>query len=218
MEKDIIFDFDGVLADTEELCYQANEYAFEIVNHQFTRQEYARLWVVDGLDLEDIVERFGFSVDPKLLRVRKNNCFAELLKKERLGFMSGARNLIDELLKRDARLSIASSNLRSNIELFLEIENARDCFSLIMGREDIEYPKPHPDIFLKTLERLDIDSQSAIVVEDAPKGVKAARAANISTIAIPNTWTRGADFSEADVVVSEPSEIISAIQALNSRD
>jgi len=214
MKKDIIFDFDGVLADTEELCYQANEYAFEPVDHCFTREEYAKLWVIDGLDLEDIVEQFNFSISPYLLRVRKNNCFAELLERKKLGFIDGIRELIDELLRGNFRLSIASSNLRSNIELFLEMRNARGYFSLILGREDIEYPKPHPDIFLKILDKLSIPSQNAVVIEDAPKGIKASRAAGIKTIAIPSIWTKKADFSEADIVISSPSEVVSAIQKL----
>ena len=122
--------------------------------------------------------------------------------------------MIGELFGKNLRLSIASSNLRSNIELFLEIQNARDYFSLILGREDIKYPKPHPDIFLKILDKLCISPKDAVVIEDAPKGIKAAKIAGIKTIAIPNIWTKKANFSEADIVVSSPSEVVSAIQKL----
>jgi putative hydrolase of the HAD superfamily len=83
----------------------------------------------------------------------------------------------------------------------------RPFFEFEVTREDVSQIKPDPEVYLQALERADLSADQAVVIEDTPRGITAAKSAEIFTIAIPNEFTRGLDFSEADVVLHNIAEL-----------
>lgn len=217
----VIFDFDGVLFNTEEINYLANEGTFQLYGLSFSREEYAKLWIEYGLDMEDIVSKYGLKTTPKRLRDIKNEIFVQIIQETPLQFMIGIRESIEELLSCGYKIAIASSNLRRNIEKVLEKAQIDFSFQSIIGREDIGSPKPHPEVFLKCLESIDSLPMQSVVVEDAPKGIISAKRSGIQrVVAIPNIWTQKGDFSEASLILNSAvtlsEEIISEVNLKNN--
>jgi beta-phosphoglucomutase len=167
----VIFDFDGVLFDTEEINYQANEQTFSEFGLSFTREEYASLWIDQGLDLEDIIARFKLKTTMGYLRDKKNAFFLEKVDQLQLLPMSGISENIEKLLNNNYKIAIASSNFRHNIYYVLEKSDIKLPFKTIIGREDIVKPKPDPEVFLKCLNKIDSLPEKSIVIEDAVKGI-----------------------------------------------
>jgi len=211
----VIFDFDGVLFDTEEINYQANEKTFSEFDLSFTREQYASLWIDQGLDLEDIITIFELNTTAKYLRQRKNSFFSKQVNHLQLSPMSGISQSIEKLLNENYKIAIASSNLRKNIYNVLEKANINFPFKAIIGREDITNPKPNPEVFLKCLEKINSLPEKSVVIEDALKGIIAANRSKIySTIAIPNQWTKNSDFSKATLILESAKNLNSAIISL----
>lgn len=210
----IIFDFDGILFDTEEINYIANEKTFNEFNLSFSREQYSKLWIEEGLDMEDIIEKFKLRIKANSLRERKNKFFLELTENNPIALMDGIRENIEQLLSMNYKIAIASSNLKKNILHLLKNSGTNFPFTPIIGKEDIVNPKPHPEVFLKCLAKMNSDPQKSVVIEDATKGIISAKKCNIKhVIAIPNTWTNNCDFSAASLILpsakSLSTEIIS---------
>ena len=212
----VIFDFDGVLFDTEEINYQANEEAFARVGLSFSREDYARLWIQEGLDLEDIVKKFELDITPNALRKAKNTAFEDIVRQSELEPMIGVLDSVEQLKRAQFKLAIASSNLRKNIEQIFKKVGIESLFEVVVGREDISQPKPAPEVFQKTLSDIGSKAETSVVVEDAPKGVDSARRARIfNVIAIPNEWTRNGDFSNASVILPSAHNLPAVISQLS---
>jgi HAD superfamily hydrolase (TIGR01509 family) len=208
----VIFDFDGVLFDTEEINYHANELTFQQHGLSFSRQEYAQLWIEEGLDMEDIISRYGIKTTPAQLREVKNRFFLEVIEVTPLPFIVGIRKSIEKLISNGYKIAIASSNFRRNIETVLRNANAEFSFDVIVGREDIDNPKPHPEVFLRCLELLNSSAEESVVIEDAPKGIISANRGGIKkVIAIPNYWTKNGDFSNASLILSSAEKLCDSI-------
>ena len=210
----IIFDFDGVLFDTEEINYHANELTFQQHGLSFSKQEYAQLWIKEGLDMEDIILKYGIKTTPTQLREVKNRIFLEIIKETPPLFILGIRENIKKLLSNGYKIAIASSNFRRNIETVLRNANAEFSFDVIVGREDIDNPKPHPEVFLRCLELLNSSAEKSVVIEDAPKGIISANRGGIKkVIAIPNYWTENGDFSTASLILDSSIKLADTIMS-----
>ncbi len=213
----VIFDFDGVLFDTEEINYSANELAFNEFGLKFSRDEYLRLWIEEGLDMEDIIGIHGLRTTAEHLRSTKNIYFAEQIEKTPLTLIKGIHENLEYLISQRYKIAIASSNLRRNIELVLDKAGVNFNFTSIVGREDILSPKPSPEVFIKCLKNCNSAPENAVVIEDAPKGILAAKRAKIKDIiAIPNIWTKHGNFSEASMVIESAEFIHVAIRFFES--
>lgn len=210
----VIFDFDGVLFDTEEINYHANEFTFQQHGLSFSKQKYAQLWIEEGLDMEDIISKYNIETTPNQLREVKNRVFLETIKQTPLPFMLGVRESIEKLLSNGYKIAIASSNFRRNIETVLENAGSKFSFGAIVGREDIDNPKPHPEVFLRCLETLHSLPEKSVVIEDAPKGIIAANRGGIKkVIAIPNVWTKNGDFSNASLILDSANSLADTISS-----
>lgn len=216
-ERLVIFDFDGVIVDTEELNYQANEKTFSPLDISFTRQTYARKWIIEGLDMEDITREFNLNLSGQELRNVKNSHYNEILDTSLaiIEPIKGIREAITKLLSLNYRLAIVSSNSRKNIDRIIQHFGLGGSFELIIGREDVQAPKPDPEPFLLCLNRLSTIPENALVIEDSIKGLKSAKLAGISNlVAFPNEWTRESDFTLASTIISSAYDIPNTVRNL----
>jgi HAD superfamily hydrolase (TIGR01509 family) len=218
----IIFDFDGVIADTEPLHYAALR---QVLLAEFgiilTMTEY----YTDYLGYDDrgcftaALTAHQRSITSDLISelVRKKGLAYLAALKTDLKFFPGVGNLIQETA-RDYPLAIASGALRHEIELILEQGGLRKAFSHITSAEDVSQGKPSPEPFLRAMAGLNamaplpsLRPAGCLVIEDSLPGIRGARAAGMKVLAVANTHTMQ-DLHEADAVVSSLEQVrISAL-------
>ena len=185
--KACIFDLDGVIVDTAHYHFLAWKRLADELGHSLTEEENERLKGVSRMhSLEIILELAGITLNDshkEMLASKKNGWFVEyvarMLPEE---IFPGVRPLIRELREHKIKVGLASSskNAKTVIRL-LQIENE---FDAIVDGGMISHTKPHPEIFLRTAEKLGVKPEDCVVLEDAEAGVEAALAAGMKCIGI----------------------------------
>jgi beta-phosphoglucomutase len=205
MISTVIFDLDGLLADTEGLHCQA--YQMTMAEHDIAlkQADYAEHWVRNGLGIGDWVSQHSLTLDPLALRLRKSEHYLGLLSSS-LRPMDGALDLLADLHGK-LRFALASSSYRDAIDGVLTGLDIAHYFETIVSGLDVPRVKPFPDIFLKAANLLGVEPSECVVLEDAEKGVVAAALAGMRCIAIPNEFTKHHDFSRATRVCRSLKEV-----------
>ena len=205
MVSAIIFDLDGLLADTESLHCRAYQMALQEHGVQLEDREYAEHWVRFGKGIADWLTIRDLALDPHRLRLRKAKHYLDLLASS-LRPMDGALELLTFLSGR-TKIALASSSYRDAIDGVLSGLGIGHFFEVIVSGLDVAQVKPAPDIFLNAAGDLNIVPAHCLVLEDAEKGVIAAHLAGMRCIAVPNQYTRHHDFSKATKICSSLKEI-----------
>ncbi len=205
MISTVIFDLDGLLADTELLHCKAYQMAFAERGVDLGTRDYAEHWIRHGKGIVDWVDLQGLTFDPHALRMRKSQHYLGLLKSS-LRPMDGALELLDSLHGK-FRIALASSSYRDAIEGVLAGLRIASYFELIVSGLDVAKVKPAPDIFLLAARVLRVEPTECLVFEDSEKGVIAAHCAGMRCIAVPNDFTRHHDFSKATRVCASLREV-----------
>lgn len=204
--KAVIFDFDGVLVDSEPLHYQAFCDVLTPLGLAHSYDVYLQRYI--GFDDRDalraIFQDAGRPLNPELfehLLHAKEAAFQKIVAHGVVPF-AGARELVKEL--RDARLplAIASGAKTEEIRLILSSLNLRDAFSVIVSADDVQAGKPHPETYERALQALyaahpalnegvagnGASLEGIVVIEDTPTGIQAARAAGLFVVAVGHTY------------------------------
>ena len=201
----VIFDLDGLLADTEKLHWRAYQEALQAHGATLTEADYVEHWVRAGKGVGDWVAQQRLSLDPLALRAEKSKRYLELLATE-LQPMAGALELLEKLHGKKT-LALASSSYRDAVDGVLHGLAIAHYFQAIVSGLDVARVKPAPDIFLTAARWAGARPSQCLVLEDAEKGVLAAVAAGMPCIAVPTEQTRHHDFSKATRVCSSLDEI-----------
>lgn len=201
----VIFDLDGLLADTEKLHWRAYHEALKAHGAVLAESEYVEHWVRAGKGIGDWVAQCGLNLDPLALRAHKSKRYLELLATE-LRPMAGALELLEKLRGKKT-LALASSSYRDAVDGVLRGLDIGHYFQAIVSGLDVARVKPAPDIFLAAARQAGAMPSQCLVLEDAEKGVLAARGAGMSCIAVPTEQTHQHDFSQATRICSSLSEV-----------
>lgn len=212
MISTIIFDLDGLLADTEPLQMQAYQQALLTHGITLTDDEYAQHWIRAGLGIDQFVANRQLPIVPALVRQQKAQRYQALLDTS-LRPMPGALQLLKRLHRRK-RLAVASASFRNNVEHILHRLDFARYLDVVVTGEDVQHGKPAPDIFLYAARRLEVKPSECVVIEDAEKGILAAKHAGMKSIAVPNRHTQDNDFSAASYVVNSLLEVESLLESL----
>lgn len=199
MISTVLFDLDDLLSDTESLHCRAYQAVLRQHGVDLSEQQYHEHWVRQGLGVADYLRDRGLALDPTALRKAKAVEYA-LLVESCCQPMPGAMDLLDRLRVRKT-LGLASSAYADAVEAVLAKLRIADRFECIVTGNQVRRLKPFPDIFLEAARRLGVRPDQCVVIEDAEKGVLAARAAGMKCIAVPSPRTAGNDFSAADLVL-----------------
>jgi HAD superfamily hydrolase (TIGR01509 family) len=182
-----IFDHDGVLVDSYQLHLESWLELGRRTGLPFTEALIHRTF---GMTNPSIFrELLGDSLGPdEISRYAdlKEECYRTAAR-NRLTLMPGVRDLLDQLSQAGVRLAIGSSGPRPNLDLTVELCGLTDRFSAIVSLEDISRGKPDPEVFLLAARKAGIEPSRAIVFEDAPVGIEAARAAGMWAVGIGTT-------------------------------
>jgi len=206
--KAIIFDFDGVLADTEPLHFKMFQRVLREEGLPLSEQDYYQKYV--GLDdrgcFQAVLSAHGRPVSPETVRrlvERKAALMLEQIKVTPVVYPG-----IEEFIKRAAsryRLAIVSGALRHEVELILERVGLLSSFEHITAAEDIRNGKPDPEGHLHALRalnrRMAVQASDCLVIEDTIAGIQAAHGAGIICLAVSTTYPAD-QLAGADAVTS----------------
>jgi len=209
----LIFDVDGVIADTEAVNAGASIKVLEdlfgikgVKRQDFEAglgrgaEEYVKAAArVHGLELtEEQVE--------KATQLRQEY-FLNVLSEEPLPPFPGVLELIEKAMQsRDFRVAVATSGTLEKSRAVLNAAKIPFERMVYITGSDVKNKKPHPELFLLAAERMGVESANCVVIEDAPNGVQAAKAAGAKCIAVTNS-TNAANLSEADLVCDSLEQI-----------
>ena len=221
----LIFDCDGVLADTERYGHlPAFNQTFEEFGLpvRWSEEVYGQKLLIGGgkerMTSEltpEFVRRAGLPEDPDALAAevakwhkRKTQLYTEMVAAGKLPPRPGIRRVISDAQDAGWRLAVASTSAEASVRAILEyaVGKARaERFDVLLAGDVVPHKKPAPDIYLLALEwlqRLGVRSDDVLVVEDSRNGLEAATAAGLRCLVTVNGYTEKEDFSEAILVVS----------------
>jgi len=184
MNKAVIWDLDGVLADTAEAHFRAWVTALAEWEIPLDRPTFDRLFGMNNRDM--LTDLLGRPPEPHELGTiagRKEHFF-HLVAQQMAHPLPGALELLADLEMEGWLQAIASSAPPANINLLVDKFGIRDRFRVIFSGEELPAGKPDPALFLKTADALRLAPERCVVVEDAPAGVAAARRARMRCIAV----------------------------------
>lgn len=198
--RGLIFDFDGLILDTEQAEFQSWQEFFSIYQLDLPFSEWS-LCIGTSNKAFDVYEYFKKKVGKpipreEIDRVRVARLY-ELV--NQLSPLPGVVNLIEDAKANGLKIGLASSSPYQWVSSHLKRLGLFPFFDSIRTKEDVVEVKPNPDLYLKSIEALGLSSSNAVVFEDSPNGIKAAKAAGLFCIAVPNQLTRMMDTSEADI-------------------
>lgn len=210
-----LFDFDGLIVDTETPAFEAwcaiyREYGCELDLSQWVRCVGADYQA--GFDpVSNLLTLMTARADPRVTTLDRAALLADkdARKKaicDRLGVMPGFHQRVAEARALGLKTAVASSSSRVWVWGHCERLGLGACFDAVRTREDVTRIKPDPEIYLVTARALNVEPRACIVFEDSLNGVRAAKAAGMRCVAVPNGVTRALDFSHADYVVSSLEE------------
>jgi HAD superfamily hydrolase (TIGR01509 family) len=212
----VIFDLDGVLADSEPWWNQID--ATLLAEQGVTyRGEHHRdvLGVNYRLAVEFYKKAYGLSVPTEGMMQRRGEIATEFFA-NRIDPFPSTRQVLQELRQMNppVRLGLATSSVRASARPFLDRHKLTQFFEVIVTGEEVERGKPHPDIYLRAAEKLNVAADACLVIEDSLSGIAAAKAANMRVAAVPDTrFVDPRDYEkEADYLLPCLSEIPRLIQ------
>ena len=215
----VIFDLDGVLADSEPWWNEID--ATLLAEYGVTyRGEYHRnvLGVSYRLAVEFYKKTFGLSVRPEEMMRRRGEIAIDFFA-NRIGLFPSAKPVVEELRQMNLNLAVATSSVSASARPFLARHELTSFFDVIVTGEEVERGKPQPDIYLCAAEKLGVASDACLVIEDSLSGVAAAKAAKMGVAAIPDTrFVDPHEYEkEADYVLSSLKEVPSLIRAVGAQ-
>ncbi len=212
MLKAIIFDFDGVIANTEPVHLRAFQEVLREEGISLSSQDYYEKYLAldDKTFFATVLKGRGRSFDKTFIEslMHRKSRYYERFLRENIVIFPGVRDFIKNVYKRYA-LAIGSGALRHEIEFILEYAGIREEFEGITSAEDVTNCKPDPEVFFTALHRINSLSSNdekilpyeCLVIEDSIHGIKAAHSAGMKCLAVTNSYPPE-KLSQADMIVS----------------
>jgi HAD superfamily hydrolase (TIGR01509 family) len=196
----VIFDFDGLLADSEPFHFKAYNEMFERYGHSLNPEEYWVEFTSKGKGIAGEIERHNLKIDadPVDMRKQKFEIYSRLCQSGEIKLFPGAVELVERLSQK-LSIAIASGSWTKDIRSILSGQNAESLFSIILGKESAPKEKPNPDIFLEAAKQMKVAPESCFVMEDALKGLAASKAAGMKCVVIRNPLNLNIEFPDADL-------------------
>ena len=196
----LILDFDGLIVDTEMSEYRAWKEIYESEGAHLGLEDWLRaVGYVNGFDPRAHLEKLtGRTMDWQKLDARRRHRIQEL--NTSLETLPGVRAFIEQGLRLGYRLGVASNSTADWVLPGLERLGLSKAFAVVRTVDTVARPKPAPDVYLATLSDLGVTAAGGYACEDSEPGVRAAKAAGLYVITVPNPLTRHQDLSMADEI------------------
>lgn len=209
--KAVLFDYDGVIADTMADNCKAWKHAFADFSVPITDQEY---YLLEGMTPAAIAEKIGtqyaLSQDAIMQIPKKKADYYRLDNSFRV--YPEISDIVRAIKARGIKLALVSGADRHRIEEMTPKE-LLSLFGVIVAADDITHPKPDPEPYRIVLERLSVTPEEAVVIENAPLGIQSAKAAGCYCIALETTLPRDL-LTAADRVISDHQQLLVQLSSL----
>lgn len=211
----VIFDLDGVLADSEPWWNQID--AAFLAEHDVTyRGEHheAVLGVSYPVAVEFYKNAYGLAASTEEMMRRRGEIALEFFA-HKIDLFPSAKEVLEELQRMNLPLGLATSSVNASARPFLERQGLTRFFGVIVTGDEVEHGKPHPEIYLRAAEKLGVPPEDCLVVEDALSGITAAKAAGMRVAAIPDRRfvEVGAYKSAANYLLNKLADVPAIIQS-----
>lgn len=208
MLKAVIFDMDGVLIDSEPIHARAAMSAMKM-NGVDISYDYCMKFAGSTAKfmIESFIKDYDLNISNEELLKLNDECINDILKEEDYPIIPYVTNLIKNLYENNIKIAIASSSPIDRIESIIDKLNIRQYISVYVSGEETGSPKPAPDIFLVTAEKLNVDPYDCVVIEDSYNGITAAARAKMTRIGFLNTNSGIQDLSSVNFVIEGFEEI-----------
>ena len=208
----VIFDFDGVMVDTESYHAEAWEITFRNQGLAVTREQcFPAVELEDHVFVSAVLQDLGIKADPREWVREKQAVFRQLL--DQIKVYPGVVELVQALALKYP-LAIVSSAWTENINTLIHQVGLKSHFSVIVGKETVSVHKPAPDGYLKAAELLKLPPSNCVVLEDSPSGIRSAKAAGMKCIGVAHRQNPE-QLQEADHVVPNLVNTQNLLQLLN---
>lgn len=208
MIRAFLFDFDGLILDTEVPSLAAWQHVYREHGHELPLGRWAEgIGTHGGFEpIEHLEELVGAPVERERIDARRRAHELSLIEAEEL--RPGIAEYLAEAERRGLKRAIVSSSARAWIDLHLaRLEQEVGWDAIVTADHDETRAKPWPDLYLEALDVLGVAAVEAVAFEDSPNGVSAARAAGIFCVAVPNAATSGLELDDADLVLASLEEL-----------
>ena len=209
--KALIFDFDGLILDTETPEYQVWQNIYREHGFELPHAEWGKIIGGYGISTFDAAEHLSIlsqgQLDSVSLRDRHRSESAALYLLQPI--LPGVMDYLHQAKRLGLKLAIGSSSPHSWVDTHAKRLGIFDYFDQVICADDVGVgrTKPNPDLFLLALERLKVRAKEVIVFEDSPNGVKAARSAGIFVVAVPNAVTSLLSIENANLTLRSLADL-----------
>ena len=207
MVSAVIFDWDGTLADTRKAVVQSFQTVLTEVGCNVSDEFIERLMGVGTK--KTIIEAFRVCkkrIDVSTMeRLDSQKIAIQISLTSMVSLLDGAVDLL-EALQGNTRMAVATMSHRKVIDTLLPEKRIRKYFDVVISADDVDNPKPDPEVFLVTAEKLKVDPRDCVVVEDSVFGIKAAREAKMKCIAVSTGV-----YSQQELLEEKPDLLVSSL-------
>jgi HAD superfamily hydrolase (TIGR01509 family) len=203
----IVFDFDGLILDTEEPVYRSWLEVYEEHGEQLPFDRWVEIVGTTASGFQPqrhLEERLGRPLSQEILD-RRVGRRTELVLAQQL--LPGVIHHLEAARKAGVKLGVASSSTGEWVRGHLARLGILELFECVRCRDDVAHAKPEPDLYVAVLDCLGVPAADGLAIEDSPNGITAAKRAGMRCVAVPNAITHGLDLSHADLVLGSLAEV-----------
>ncbi len=216
MFQALIFDFDGVILDSEPLHYEACSFVLKQSGLALSYEEYVEKYL--GFSDKEMFPKlfssrnFSFSLDKiNALIEEKTKQYQEIIRQvDSLPMIDSVDRYIDYISQKIPKVAICSGSTRNEIMAVLtklKQGKLQTYFNTIVTSEDVQQGKPSPEGYLLTAKRLNVSPSECLVIEDTPHGVEAAKAAGMHVVAVLTSYKKD-QLQHADKIITHFNQLI----------
>jgi HAD superfamily hydrolase (TIGR01509 family) len=207
--RGLLFDFDGLIVDTESASRAGWEWLYREHGHELPLDAWGTLVGTIGAQFDPMAhleELVGKPLEREALDKRRSAHEMTLVEAEEL--RPGIADYLAEAERLGLRKAIVSSSSRRWVDMNLgRLERLVGWDAIVTADHDTERAKPRPTLYLEALDLLGLDPREAVAFEDSPNGIRAAKAAGIFCVGVPNRITADLGLDQADLVVGSLAEL-----------
>lgn len=216
MIEAILWDNDGLLVDSETLFFNLTRDAFSEAGFSLDSEFWGREYLGNAKHSSVIALEMGMPPDlAKTVIERRNDVYLKCLGQP-VPLLPEVRETIEALAGR-VRLALVTGSPRDKVEMMHRDNGLLDYFEVIITENDIGNPKPHPEPYLKAVERLGLETRHCLAVEDSRRGLESAHAAGIPCIVVPNALTKVQQFELAFAIEERASGVLKHAAAFTGK-
>ncbi len=210
--KLVIFDMDGLLFDTERLFMNKKNELLPAYGYAAREEDYiATLGLSDAALIQKMQEIYGEDYPAEEITARVREKVNAHIRAYGPPVKPGIKALLEALREKGIACCVASSTRREDVELYLAQAGLQQYFAFVIGGDEVARSKPAPDIFLKACDEGGVKPAQALVLEDSENGIRAAAAAGIPVICVPDLKAPGAEVAELCFAIAKDAGIVASL-------